>query len=396
MFYHALLWYNKTQSRFGVGNVYLIVSACLYLGIILAAFLFVRRQFPKDSPLYAIIITVFVLTFVSIFIDTTARMISDGKLNLPVWVSIFASTWNFIMMPTIIASWLLYICNSVLPDRVPRRNYIVFGSLLIVNFILTLVSLIPGTNIYFTYVNGVYARGAFYWFHALIFLFYFVMDIYILARFSKLVLFNQRVIFFLIFLLPVVGFIGQIIYAKVPFLLISFVFSFMILAMSVQYVNASTDFLTGVPNRQRLSIFLHRKMVTLSHDGAFAVIMLDLDNFKTINDTLGHTVGDDALRLVARYLKYHCPGNEFVARFGGDEFIVIVDKSNSEELDLHIEQMRSGLESFANDDFHPYKITFSSGYFIYQKKANLSITELFTIIDDRMFENKRQRTNQKI
>ena len=392
----CLLCYNKTQSRYKLENVYLIVSACLYIGILLASFLFVRRQFSKDSPLYTIIIIAFVLTFTSIFVDTIARMVSDGELTLPVWVSIFASTWNFIIMPTIIASWLLYICNSVLPDSVPRRNYIIFGSVLILNTILTLVSLIPGTNIYFTYVDGVYARGAFYWFHVLVFLFYFVMDIYILVRFSKLVLFNQRVIFFLIFLIPVVGFIGQIIYAKVPFLLISFVFSFMILAMSVQYVNASTDFLTGIPNRQRLSIYLHRKMVTLSHDGAFAVIMIDLDNFKTINDTLGHTAGDEALRLAARYLKYHCPGNEFAARFGGDEFIVVVDKSSAEDLDHHIECMRSGLEQFTNDNFHPYKLTFSSGYFIYQKKANLSITELFTIIDDRMFENKRQRTNNTI
>lgn len=88
---------------------------------------------------------------------------------------------------------------------------------------------------------------------------------------------------------------------------------------------ATTDFLTGLHNRRQL-LRLGVPLVALAHHAstALAVAMLDIDHFKRINDTWGHDAGDEVLRRVGQLLRQHFCGIEVVARFGGEEFCVIV------------------------------------------------------------------------
>jgi diguanylate cyclase (GGDEF)-like protein len=88
---------------------------------------------------------------------------------------------------------------------------------------------------------------------------------------------------------------------------------------------ALTDPLTGLPNRAALGAELSRRAGT-----RYALLLIDLDEFKTVNDTLGHTAGDGVLVAVARILG-SLPGT-FAARLGGDEFIAITDADDSERL----------------------------------------------------------------
>jgi diguanylate cyclase (GGDEF)-like protein len=86
------------------------------------------------------------------------------------------------------------------------------------------------------------------------------------------------------------------------------------------------DFLTGLPNRQLLSEFLHKSLAQAQrHRRLLSVLYLDLDGFKNINDTLGHSVGDQLLKAVAERLKICCcRAQDTVARWGGDEFIILL------------------------------------------------------------------------
>lgn len=93
--------------------------------------------------------------------------------------------------------------------------------------------------------------------------------------------------------------------------------------------SASIDPLTGCLNR--LSIVEHLALA-LDDDGRFAVLLIDLDGFKTVNDTLGHRAGDLALRIVARRIERSMGARGRLGRLGGDEFLVVLHESDGERL----------------------------------------------------------------
>ena len=87
---------------------------------------------------------------------------------------------------------------------------------------------------------------------------------------------------------------------------------------------AQTDALTGMPNRKAFDTQLKSKATeALDKNRPLSLIMIDIDHFKMFNDTYGHQVGDQVLRLVAKTLQEGLKGTEFLARFGGEEFSVI-------------------------------------------------------------------------
>ena len=99
----------------------------------------------------------------------------------------------------------------------------------------------------------------------------------------------------------------------------------------IQYL-ATHDELTGIPNRAKFSRTLNVAIESARHrDGKFAVLFIDLDRFKTINDSLGHTPGDTLLKETAARLGQVLRCNDVVARLGGDEFVVLVEEVNEIE-----------------------------------------------------------------
>jgi len=88
--------------------------------------------------------------------------------------------------------------------------------------------------------------------------------------------------------------------------------------------SATTDYLTGLPNARSLFVHLSRELARCRRTGtALAVMVCDLDNFKQINDHYGHLEGDNLLKDFAGHLKESCRGYDYVARMGGDEFVIV-------------------------------------------------------------------------
>jgi len=97
--------------------------------------------------------------------------------------------------------------------------------------------------------------------------------------------------------------------------------------------SASTDKLTGLPNRRMLDRALGRLAA------GDTVIMLDLDHFKQVNDTLGHAPGDEVLRAFGRVLRSTVRGRDTVGRFGGEEFLIILGPSGAP--DVFLQRLRA-------------------------------------------------------
>ncbi|KWV93502.1 hypothetical protein AUC45_04000 [Erythrobacter sp. YT30] len=110
-------------------------------------------------------------------------------------------------------------------------------------------------------------------------------------------------------------------------------------------VLARTDVVTGLSNRAGLNHSMVETMMSISEESRLALIWIDLDRFKEVNDLLGHPVGDRVLTEVARRLRDVCPSSTTVSRFGGDEFVAfcpIEDRKHAEQLasEIHAEIMR--------------------------------------------------------
>jgi|GEM_PF-1529064 len=92
---------------------------------------------------------------------------------------------------------------------------------------------------------------------------------------------------------------------------------------------AATDPLTGLHNRRAFGDALSRAVSeALRYDEELACIMIDLDGFKQLNDTLGHQKGDDLLEIAARALQLNCRGSDVAGRFGGDEFVLLLPRAD--------------------------------------------------------------------
>lgn len=127
---------------------------------------------------------------------------------------------------------------------------------------------------------------------------------------------------------------------------------------------ATLDSLTGISNRRNFMDTAKRQIAQLSRGRrSLSIAILDLDNFKRLNDTYGHLVGDEALRQVAKELTAQVRAGDAVARFGGEEFICLLSDAGSASAPAVAERMRAAIEGIAIpiDGGAPARISASFG-----------------------------------
>jgi diguanylate cyclase (GGDEF)-like protein len=125
-----------------------------------------------------------------------------------------------------------------------------------------------------------------------------------------------------------------------------------------------TDALTGLLNRYGLQHILAREHAEARrYNRPLSCLMIDLDKFKTINDTYGHTVGDLALQQVAGILKEAVRASDTVFRYGGEEFLVLLPETDLEGASALAEKIRAtaAIESFGDREQQSFKLTLSVG-----------------------------------
>ncbi|GIV20034.1 MAG: hypothetical protein KatS3mg023_1785 [Armatimonadota bacterium] len=107
---------------------------------------------------------------------------------------------------------------------------------------------------------------------------------------------------------------------------------------------AATDGLTGLPNHRVFRERLWREFLwSLERDRAMSLMLMDVDHFKSFNDTFGHQAGDEVLRQVASVLEQHCGDRAFPARYGGEEFVAILPEMDRDTAILFAEQLREAI-----------------------------------------------------
>lgn len=155
---------------------------------------------------------------------------------------------------------------------------------------------------------------------------------------------------------------------------------------------AMHDSLTGLPNRNLFIQRLQRGINALQNsDEQLAIIMMDLDRFKEINDTLGHHIGDMILQEVATRLVHLLRSSDTVARLGGDEFAMVISNVDKDTAGIVAEKIIKAISPPINIDDYQLSIEASIGVAMFPEDGAFD-TELVQHADIAMYEAKRNKT----
>jgi two-component system CheB/CheR fusion protein len=160
----------------------------------------------------------------------------------------------------------------------------------------------------------------------------------------------------------------------------------------IEYL-ATHDELTGLPNR---ALFNDRLQLALAHAErsreSIGVVFIDLDNFKVVNDTLGHVTGDKLLKQAAMRLLDCVRAEDTVARLGGDEFVVLLETADRREATLTAERLLSALSASYQFDEHECFISASIGLSMFPEDA-ADANALMRNADSAMYRAKDHGKN---
>jgi diguanylate cyclase (GGDEF)-like protein/PAS domain S-box-containing protein len=153
------------------------------------------------------------------------------------------------------------------------------------------------------------------------------------------------------------------------------------------------DALTGLPNRNKLARYLDDALLLKEHAPPLSLLMIDLDNFKPINDSLGHPAGDAVLQEVAVRLRECTREHDIVARLGGDEFIVVLNGMDSpHEIDKFCTRLIGSLHQPVIFEHHPLHIGASIGIAL-SRRHGFVPSDLIRYADIALYQAKSDGKN---
>ena len=157
---------------------------------------------------------------------------------------------------------------------------------------------------------------------------------------------------------------------------------------------AMTDSLTGVPNRRALMDYAERALA-LRSGRPVALLMIDVDHFKRINDTQGHPAGDEVLRQISRLLSKRLRGGDFLGRYGGEEFCVVAPDTDADGAMKLAESLRATLESSVlMTESGKISVTVSIGVAVTAANAERELKDILAEADVALYSAKKGGRNR--
>ena len=345
-----------------------------------------------SSKIYQLILHV---TIWMLIMDIFSRFDGNPDTIYPI-VNNLGNFLVYLMSLVIPSTWFIYAHYQVYHDKKKsiRLLYPLF-CINLANALMVVLSQVYGW--YYTIdINNVYHRGPLFWLPVSITMLIMIAAFIMIGINRK----NIESTYFpalLIFAIPpFLGVIFQSFIYGISLMLNCVVLSELIIFFNIQNGGLYTDYLTGIHNRKRLETYMSEKINASTETRTFSAILLDLDNFKAINDTFGHDVGDDALAVSAKLLKSCLRANDFIARFGGDEFYIILNISDPNVLDSAISRITASVNKYNQSSTKPYQLGFSMGYAVYDYQAGMKLEDFQKKVDMLMYQNKRAKKIMEI
>ena len=348
-----------------------------------------EKQIKYDHALIA-----FMLYFVS---DALWAAVIAGMLPRNRFIVVTTNFLNCILMAAITYRWLIYVMAV---EQIPKRDKPLTRFVILIPFLLSTAALI------FTFLfapdlllsSDLELQPLYSVFLVAVPIIYIVAILgYAMKRaIAAESLFERRnhLVVGLFPLLVVFGGLAQVIVmSETPIFCFSSTILMLIFYIGSMKIQISTDPLTGLNNRGQLANYVAQKSNIHHENRLTIVIMLDINDFKLINDTYGHAEGDRALILVSNALKEVVRNHSipmFLARYGGDEFILVAHPTSESEIDAIICEIRERIEARCQMEGTPYTISIGAGY---DKLAGETDTfqKCMQRADEKLYEDKARQ-----
>ncbi len=320
-----------------------------------------EKQIKYDRSLIA-----FMLYFAS---DVFWAGIISGVLPRTRFTVVTANFANYVFMAALTYFWLQYVMAV---EQVPNRDIPTFRFAIVSPFLVS-TALLIGTYLFAPHVllsESLELRPLYHVFQLTVPIINIIAMLFYTIRRAVREENRQekrRHLFIGFFpLMVIVGGLFQVLFLpETP--IFCFACTILMLVFYIHSLNAqiSLDPLTKLNNRGQLLHYLSQKSNVFMEGRGTYVIMIDINDFKSINDTFGHAEGDHVLVLVSNSLKkvlrrHNMP--VFLGRYGGDEFILITHPLTEDELDPMIREIRDEVSSACETRNAPYRVTLSIGY----------------------------------
>lgn len=366
------------------------VYASNLIGIMLLIIMFISNfwRFRYKTYENKMLIYMMLVAMAACFMIVVTYYVDGKEGNLYRFLGYLSNTLIYIFNMVTALLWVFFVETHLRYEPSTKKKLIlsiptIIGFLiLIINIFTPVVFRLDNTNTYIRYFGYYILLG--------------IDFIYIINAAVLWILLKARGVvikFFPIYLFAIPIAIGLLLEAFIYGLAIAWP----CIAISIACVLASLqneliyrDNLTGVYNRSYLNYL--QKNIFDKNRYRMTGIMLDMNDFKAINDEFGHAVGDKALLNMASILKEAVSDMGTVIRYAGDEFIVLINSQNEAIIETIIEEINNHLDKFNKTNDLSYKLSASMGYSAYNPKEQ-SIDDFMNIIDQKMYEAKKKYHN---
>lgn len=287
---------------------------------------------------------------------------------------------------------VLMMLNPKLFKALPKWSFVLLSLPFFLFFVILASS--PWTHIIFSVdAQNVYHRESGFWIYSAVsYLYILVATVYALHE-ARRTLFRLRrreclsLASFVVF--PFLGSFVQLFFYGLNLFPPSLAISIILIYINLQYTQISVDTLTGLTNRTQFELYFAKRLKQKKYGPPWFLVVIDVDDFKTINDAYGHYAGDQVLRNIADKMNETFKNTDaLLSRYGGDEFTILVSCRTAADLENLLEKLRAALKEELMVEFHAISTSISVGYVRYDIRIHTSPYIMQEQADRLMYKEK--------
>ena len=365
-----------------------IIDVNIFSSIILLTIIINTNIHSKSLPLSARYRQMLACSLLAIFLmDSLTRVVTGSSGPAAHTANYIGNFIYFILQPLPVSLGLMYLFSIFREKRFSLRYHFLF---LIPFFAGLLVMIYSSFTEFIFYIDDTnqYHRGPGMFIYAII-NYSFAVPAFILSFHYRDIIKRRTLLIIIAYtIIPYIGSFLQLLYYGVVTAWPSFTLGVLITYVFLEVHNNERDYLTGLLNRHHFDIKINRRIRQFFKKGAFTLVVIDLNDFKSINDEFGHDKGDEILQAAGMLLSRSVSMTDTVARYGGDEFVLIMETSDETVVRTILERIDRNITIWNEKRKNREALSLSAGYVIYDPQIHSDYLALFRQADARMFENK--------